>query len=69
MKIVIVAEGDKAKTEMVGEGHAKEVQELIFQMDRLRFKLLRMLDDEGEGSAMVYQRKDDTSGWGDEADL
>ena len=69
MKIQITAEGDSAKTEMLGEGQAREVEKIIFQMDLLRFKLLRMLDDNSEGGSMMYQRKGEGEDWGDKSEL
>ena len=55
IRIKVTDEG-KATTEMVGEGAGMEIKEAIFQMDLLRFKLLRLLDDDGAGGYMAVEK-------------
>lgn len=52
-----VDDDGNAKTEMVGQATAGQFAHVIFQTEMLKFKVLRMLDDDGVGN-MIAIKKD-----------
>jgi hypothetical protein len=53
MKVQIMVDGDQIKTVMSGGGTQAEIGQVIFQTELLKFKLLRMLDDDNIGDMFV----------------
>ena len=46
MQVQIQVKGSEVKTEMIGAGNQTEVELVISQMERLKFKLLKTLDSD-----------------------
>ena len=66
MKVQITVDDDSARTEMAGEGTIKEISQVLVQLDILRFKLLKILDSDDEGSEFVAKLPNGSTKWGDD---
>jgi len=62
MKVSIKVDGKDTIAEMKGEGDVSEVQEVIVQLERLKFKLLSVLDDEIETVIIKKKGAEDGNG-------